>query len=191
MHRRFTIMQAHLPSRRAMVFAAALAPLILNFGFARAAEQVEIENFDAHGVSLGKSRVAKIIKAEQDWRRMLSPESFEVTRHAGTETAFTGAYWNLHDDGLFRCVCCNTALFDSRSKFDSGTGWPSFNKPISALNVVEKRDNSWMMERTAVACKRCDAHLGHVFDDGPPPTGLRYCMNSASLVFVARASGRA
>ncbi len=184
-------MQAHLPSRRAMVFAAALAPLILNFGFARAAEQVEIENFDAHGVSLGKSRVAKIIKAEQDWRRMLSPESFEVTRHAGTETAFTGAYWNLHDDGLFRCVCCNTALFDSRSKFDSGTGWPSFNKPISALNVVEKRDNSWMMERTAVACKRCDAHLGHVFDDGPPPTGLRYCMNSASLVFVARASGRA
>jgi len=149
---------------------------------------VLIENFSALGNSLGKARVPKILRSENDWRKMLSPESFEVTRHADTEQAFTGIYWNNHADGLYRCICCGTALFDSRTKFESGTGWPSFWQPISRDNVAEANDTSFGMVRTAVACRRCDAHLGHVFDDGPKPTGLRYCMNSASLKFIARAT---
>jgi peptide-methionine (R)-S-oxide reductase len=179
-----------LHSRRAVLWRViALAVLAPAAGLplqGDAAELVEIESFDAKGKSLGRNRVTKVVRSEAEWRRALSPESFEITRHAGTETAYSGAYWNLHKDGLFRCVCCATALFDSRSKFDSGTGWPSFTRPISRSNVVEKSDGSFGMQRTQVSCKRCDAHLGHVFDDGPPPTGQRYCMNSVSLTFISR-----
>ena len=153
---------------------------------ADAAESVEIETFDASGKSVGLSRVEKIVKNEPDWRALLSPLAFDVTRKEGTERAFTGPYWNDHADGLYRCVCCDTALFDSKTKYDSGTGWPSFFAPISKLNVIESADNSFGLRRVAVSCKRCDAHLGHVFTDGPKPTGLRYCMNGVALRFVAR-----
>ena len=179
-------------SRRGFLLGAMMTPVAAALSAcARAAENpkpanVEIENFSSAGKSLGKSSVARVVKSEEEWRKQLSPESFTVTRHEGTERPYSGKYNENHADGLYRCICCDTALFDSKTKFESGTGWPSFWKPISSANVSEIVDNSMMMERTAVACKRCDAHLGHVFDDGPDPTGLRYCMNSVSLNFVAR-----
>jgi peptide-methionine (R)-S-oxide reductase len=148
---------------------------------------VKIENFSVDGKSAGIVEVARITKTDAEWRSQLSSDSYGVTRHEGTERAFSGPLTNNHASGLYRCICCDTALFDSKTKFESGTGWPSFWQPISRLNVTEITDRTFGMQRTAVACSRCDAHLGHVFDDGPRPTGLRYCMNSVSLKFVPTA----
>lgn len=128
--------------------------------------------------------VEKVSKADADWKKQLTAEQYEVTRKKGTERAFTGAYWNSHEKGVYRCVCCGNDLFDSGTKFESGTGWPSFWAPIAKENVKEEADHSLMMRRVEVQCSRCGAHLGHVFDDGPDPSGLRYCMNSAALNFV-------
>jgi peptide-methionine (R)-S-oxide reductase len=150
----------------------------------RAPRQVNIVEFTDAGERKGVVSVLTIQKTDAEWKQQLSPDSFEVTRHAGTERAFTGALLNEHDKGVFRCICCDTALFSSATKFESGTGWPSFWAPIAKENVAEISDNSFGMERTAVSCRRCDAHLGHVFDDGPRPTGLRYCMNSVAMRFA-------
>ena len=164
--------------RKPTVLQASAAP--------REPEEITVVLFSDSGERQKTVRIAKVVKSEEEWRAQLSANTFDITRQADTEIAFSGKYWNLHDKGIYRCVCCDNALFDSATKFESGTGWPSFWAPIAKENVIETRDTTYGMVRTAVSCTECDGHLGHVFDDGPEPTGLRYCMNSASLRFVRK-----
>jgi peptide-methionine (R)-S-oxide reductase len=186
-----------LIERRGFLFASGAALVGLAYGFYRMEsvhaqpeaplgppQQVTIVEFADDGERRGIISVLTIQKSEAAWRKQLSAAAFEVTRHAGTEFPFSGALLNVHDKGVFRCICCDTALFDSATKFDSGTGWPSFWAPIAKENIAERTDRSLGMERTAVTCRRCDAHIGHVFEDGPDPTGLRYCMNSVAMRFA-------
>ena len=162
------------------VTVAAAHPLSASDGPAT----VTIVEFSADGKKTGTVMVSRVIKTDAQWKHQLSADAYWITRHADTERPFTGELLDVHDRGIFRCICCNLALFSSDAKFESGTGWPSFWQPIAPENVVETVDGSLMVVRTAVSCRLCEAHLGHVFDDGPAPTGMRFCMNSAAMRFV-------
>lgn len=186
-YRRRAFLLAAVPAAAGMILWSLRRPRLVQATAAKESpREVSIVRFSDSGERLKLVHVSKVVKTDDQWRKQLSRGAFAITRHADTEIAFSGEYWNLHEKGLYRCVCCDNALFSSDTKFDSGTGWPSFWAPIAPENVRALNDTSFGVRRTAVSCTQCEAHLGHVFDDGPEPTRLRYCMNSASLRFVAR-----
>jgi peptide-methionine (R)-S-oxide reductase len=167
-----------IPRATWLALASGLAALLVIAAPARSAKNSKpLDPFAAAAAET----VGQVVKPEAEWKRVLPPETFHVLREQGTEIAFTGSLWNVHDKGIYRCAGCGLALFSSKTKFESGTGWPSFYEPIAASHVKIHKDTSLEMMRDEVSCARCGGHLGHVFDDGPKPTGLRYCMNSAAL----------